>query len=425
MRIALITTSFFPQVGGAEFVVHHLASQWAAAGHEVCIFQSSHKESWSDADAGYSVRNYPIPPSYLKLSPHWPPFSWYITRGIRRGFDIFKPELVSAHFGYPVGVWLSQMDPVPKFLVTCHGRELTKFYWGDRAIYKIDKVLARALNASAGAIAISSHAKRLMLELGVMPERILTIPNGVDLPRFRQTANFDLRGRFGIAPEATIILSVGREHPQKAYDSGIRAFASIAGKHPEAHYVILGKGTKRWQQMVDDLQLHGRVILSDGLQGEDLVGAYQQADVFFSPSIWELMPLVVLEAMAAGLPLLVTDVSGSQDLVQSGANGFLVEPGNVEEMALFLARLVADRALRREFGAVNSKLADNYSWQRIAQRYLEAAEFGAEQPWPVPTSAPDCEDDTEEKVSGRGPLMMQDPAPEQPGGTLPAVRRDA
>ena len=370
MRIALVTASFFPRIGGAETVVHNLASEWVKQGHEVCVFNPLTNKPTLDS-AGYSVCKFFRPYSYFKLAPHRFPFSRYVARNLKQHLDEFNPDFISAHFGYPIGVWLSQLQPTPKFLVTCHGREITKFTWGYRNIYKIDRVLADALNKSTGAVAISRHARKLMEEMGVRSEKILDIPNGVDIERFRNKAEGDFRGRFGLPQKATVVLSVGREHPQKAYDVGIKAFAEVAGRNPETYYVILGRGSGKWQPVVMDMGLQGRIILSEGLSGDDLVGAYQQADIFFSPSAWELMPLVVLEAMASGLPLVVTNVSGSQDLVQSGENGMVVEPGDPDEMTRAILQLAEDKRMRQRMGAVNLGRSDDYSWDRISRMYLE------------------------------------------------------
>ena len=370
MRIALVTTTFFPQVGGAETVVHNLASEWSKQGHDVCVFNQLTGES-TIANAGYSIRKFSRPFSYFKLAPHRFPFSQYVAGSLHRLLNEFRPDFISAHFGYPIGVWLSRVKPATKYLVTCHGREITKFPWGYRNIYKIDKVLTDALNKSAGAVAISSHARKLMEEMGVRPDKIIDIPNGVDVARFRKKVGGDFRGRFSIPREAVVVLSVGREHAQKAYDVGIKAFAEVAREIPGTYYAILGRGSGKWHSLVAELGLQGRVVLSEGLKGDDLVAAYQQADIFFSPSIWELMPLVVLESMVAGLPLVVTNVSGSQDIVQSGENGMVVEPGDVGEMAKGLRQLASDRELRQQMGALNLARSDNYSWDRISRMYLE------------------------------------------------------
>ena len=370
MRIALITISFFPKVGGAEFVVHNLAIAWSRQGHDVCVFNPL-SESDPGEELGYAVRKFRIPFSYFKLPPHLLPFRLYAGRSIKRLLDEFKPDFISAHMGYPLGVWLGKLEPRPEFLMTCHGRELTNFSWGYRQMYKIDKVLAQTLNESAGAIAISSQARQLMEEMGVKSERILDIPNGVDLQRFRKKVNFDFRGQMGIPEGAPVVLSVGREHPQKAYDDGIKAFARIARKRPDVFYVLLGRGTSKWKPLVEELRLQGQVMLHEGLSGDELVGAYQQADLFFSPSVWELMPLVVLEALACGLPMVVTNVSGSRDLIEPDQNGLLVAPRQLDAMAVALDVLIRDKSLRTKMRDANMKKSEDFSWDRISKRYID------------------------------------------------------
>ena len=372
MKIALVTSSFLPRIGGAELVVHNLAQHWSLQGHEVCVFNALTDKAYM-SEVKYSVSRYRLLRGSTRFGYHRFPFQQIAVRNLQRAITKFQPDFISAHFGYPVGVWLSQMNPIPRFLITCHGRELTKFSWGYRNIYKIDNFLTDALNKSSGAVAISSHARELMEEMGVIPENILDIPNGVDIRRFQKQVDFDFRSQFGISEDAKIILSVGREHPQKAFDRGIKAFSKISDKIPNTYYVILGRNTKIWQSLVNDLRLHNRVILCEGLQGDSLVGAYQQSDIFFSSSVWEMMPLVVLEALAAGLPLVVTDVSGSQDIVQTGENGIIVEPGRLDQMADALYQIISDESLRKNMAMENPNRAKYYSWDNICKLYLEHA----------------------------------------------------
>lgn len=369
MRIALVTTSFFPRVGGAELVVHNLADEWARKGHDVRVLAANSEGSYEHL--AYSVERYQTPRSYLRIAPHRWPFCRYVSEDIKRRLDRFRPDFISGHFGYPLGVWLSRIKPLPRFLVTCHGRELTKFPWGYRQRYKIDKTLAESLNRSAGVIAISSYARKLMEEIGVEKEKIRDIPNGVDVQRFQSEVNYDMRSAFGIDADSMVVLSVGRNHPQKAYEDGIRAFAGLAAKIPNIYYLILGRGTTRLADIAEEIGIKDRVILCEGLSGEELVGAYQQADIFFSPSVWEMMPLVALEAIASGLPCVLTNVSGSQDLISNGMNGFLVEPTRITEMTDHLLSIALDESLRERMSSFNLEKSHDYSWERISERYLE------------------------------------------------------
>lgn len=372
MRIALVCQTFFPQVGGAEFVMHHLACQWHRQGHDVVVLNGVSEET-TRAEGRYTVRRFKLLRGATRFGYHRFPFLWHGVHAVGRLVRDVRPDFISAHFGFPTGLWLARMRPTPRYLVTCHGEELTKFGWGYRVRYGADALVAEALTKSAGAIALSRHARMLMEELGVPPTNILDIPNGVEVDKFARPVDFDLRGRFGLPAEARVILSVGREHPQKAYETGVRAFAQVAAGEPDVYYVILGKNTDRWRPLAEELGVGKRVVFCPGLYGDELIGAYQQADVFFSPSIWEMLALVVLEALAAGRPQVVTNVSGSPDVIQHGENGFVVEPGRAEEMAEALRTLVRDFALRERMSRANRERAKQYSWERISRMYLEHA----------------------------------------------------
>ena len=374
MRIALIASSFFPSTGGAEAVVHSLAQEWGKQGHEVRIFNWVSSEA-THPEAVYSVRRFRLLRGAPRVGYHRFPWGWYTRSDLRKQLKQFGPDCMSVHMAYPTGYYLDGLLPDCPHVVTCHGGDLTKFNWGFRQKYDIDSILRGALENCRGAIAISSFARGLMEELGVSQERIVDIPNGVDLERFRRTSQFDLKDYFGLDQHKRVILSVGREHPQKAYAAGLRAFAAVADDYPEAHYLLVGKGTAGNQGLCDELKISDRVTFCEGLYGEDLVGVFQQADLFFSPSIWEMMPLVVLEAMAAGLPAVVTNISGSQDLIRSGENGLVVEPGDIDGMSGALGQILGDDDLRKKFSLSILESSEEYSWDRISRLYLGAC-FG-------------------------------------------------
>lgn len=371
MRIALITTSFLPRIGGAEFVVHHLAQQWCRQGHDVCVINNTTAEV-TQPDALYSVQYYSTLRGWTRFGAHRWLYMWHGGRQLGQAIDAYRPDAISAHFGYPTAMWLARILPVPRFLITCHGPALNVTPRGPRQRFGIGDLVADSLNASVGSVAISSHARQVMESIGVRPDKIVDIPNGVDLERFKKpSGTFNLRNRFGLPDESLVILSVGRELWAKAYDKGIAAFAHVARQSKHVHYVVLGRGTSKWCPLAAELGIKGRVTFCEGLYGDELVGAYRQADIFFLPSIKELCPLVVPEAMAAGLPEVVTDVSGSQDMVHDGVNGFVVEPGSVEAMAAALERLILDEALRRRMGQAGLAESTRYGWDRISREYLE------------------------------------------------------
>lgn len=368
MKILLVTSSFLPKKGGAENVVHKLANIFCELGNEVTVLNTVSNEKVSDAK--YKVEKYKALRGSTKFGHHLFPFLQINRRNLRKKIESNSPDIIMAHFGWPVGMWIGTMGIDIPFSVTCHGPALNVTPRGPRARYnyKIDPLLARSMNNSVAAVAISSHAKDVMLDIGVKEEKIVRIPNGVDIKQFSEVSDFNLKEYFGLPKGSKVILSVGRESYAKAYDVAIKAFSKIKDK--DVYYVILGKGTSKWKDEAEKLGCGENVIICEGLFGKDLIGAYQQADIFTLPSIKELCPLVVPEAMAAGRPIVVTNVSGSQDMITDGENGIVVEPGNDDALAQAWRELLEDKNRMLRFSEANLKLAPQYDWGIIAEKHL-------------------------------------------------------
>lgn len=394
MKILLITSSFLPKIGGAEFVVHELAQNWFSQGHEVCV---AHCTSGDLAcpEANYKVKKLKLLPYFGRHGLHTWLFRCYVGKQIKKIIKDVRPDFISAHFGYPTAIWLSNIFPTPKYLVTCHGPEVYKYPHSVRSKFSLDSLLAKSLNLSSGVIAISKFVRHQLEILGVDASKIIDIPNGVDLDKFSQKNNkFNFRSKFRIPEDSIIILSVGRKSYCKGFDAGIKAFAKLLDKAQNVFYVILGKNTTEYYALAKDLGVEKKVAFCDGLYKHELVAAYQQADIFFCPSIEETFSLVLLEAMAAGLAAVVTNVEGfmwpfitniSQTdysmnyvsqykfAIENKKGGLLAKPGNISQMADALLRLALDKTLRKEMGAVNSFNAQSFSWDFVSRMYLEYA----------------------------------------------------
>lgn len=265
---------------------------------------------------------------------------------------------------------MSKIRPRPEYMITCHGRDLTDAEWGYRHRYNGDKALAAALNNSKKVVAISSFARRQIEALGVPADKIATISNGVDVARFSEEQGSTIRKLFNIPNEAQLLLSVGRNSKDKDYSTALTAFSETLKKHPQTYYLIVGEGAEKLVQLSRDLNCNERLRLSNGLFGKDLVAAYHEADVFVSSSVSELCPLVVLEALAAGLPQVVTNISGSQDIVENKKNGFIEEPKQPLKISQAIDLLLNNDRLRLEMAERNREKAKLFSWESISRQYL-------------------------------------------------------
>jgi glycosyltransferase involved in cell wall biosynthesis len=137
---------------------------------------------------------------------------------------------------------------------------------------------------------------------------------------------------------------------------------------------IVGDGPERAQleSMAASLGLHGRVEFTGWVARSQLSTHYQWADALVLPTFEEGMANVVLEALAAGLPVITTDIYANRGLIDSGITGFLVPPADVGAIAAAFDRLAEDPALVRKLGGNSRARAFDWSWEGVSERYLHA-----------------------------------------------------
>ncbi len=232
-------------------------------------------------------------------------------------------------------------------------------------IYRIaERVLASFCEAI---ICVSSAENRHAREMGIAPDKLTTICNGIDpLPVVDRES---IRQELGLKADQVCIGSVGRLAPQKAYDELIRAFEPVAASENKAQLVIIGTGPEKnaLQQLVSDLSLGDRVSLPGSADGPRVMAAF---DVFAMTSVYEAFPYVLLEAAQRSLPIVATEVGGTEELVQEGVNGFVIPQGNSDCFAEKLRVLIEDSELRSRMGEMSLKLVKAFSVETMVGRTL-------------------------------------------------------
>ncbi len=205
----------------------------------------------------------------------------------------------------------------------------------------------------------------MMARFRVPAERITVIHNGVDADYFSPAAAPDPALR-------QVILCIARLVPEKDHETLIAAFARLAARHPDAELWLVGDGPKRraLQRLVEGRLPPGRVTFVPGQI--DPLPLFRQSRVLALSSVQEGLPNVVLEAMAAGLPVVATAVGGLSEVVQPGVTGWLVPPREPAALAEALSRLLADEAERRAFGrAGRARVVERFSMAAMVQRHEE------------------------------------------------------
>lgn len=369
-----MVTDYFPPhaSGGVEHAIYEISRRLVEIGQAVTVLTlQPHRRTSRETLDGIAVIRVPG----LELSRFfgvqvavsaevWPAL---LRELVAKRFDIVHVHTLFFH-GSLAGALLTKLRQAP-LVTTAHlgsPEDLPGIVGRVTSIY--ERTVGRLIiNRSARVIAVSNAVAAHLRPLARHPERIGVIPNGVDLERF--------------APAATppsgppVVLFVGRLIFNKGPQFLVEAMPAIVAKHPDARFRFAGDGPMQdeLEKRVRELGLEGQVEFLG--QREDIPELLRQATIMARPSLSEGMPLVALEAMACGLPVVAADVGGTAEVVQDGVTGYVIEPENVEQLVERVNRLLGDAALRHEMGRAAREFVEHgYDWSSIAQRTLTVYE---------------------------------------------------
>jgi glycosyltransferase involved in cell wall biosynthesis len=399
LRIAFFTPSFLPKCSGAEIFHHNLATRLVERGHHVSIVLPGRYVRELAPVAGslaYALVSYPSNTwSYFKRSPRFALMLNRLALGYlqrRHRFDLWHGIVI-----YPTGVCLvdwqkhasKRTRPTP-YLVRSVGDDILSSPGkkvGLRLNPGIEKLIRDMTPEVRMMIALSETMRREYIKIGVAEERLAVVPNAVDLARFRAPTNREeTRQEHGLAPDRFVFLAVGRNHPQKDYATLLDATLQLHRTSSMAfHLAIAGRDAGGLQQEVRRRGLDDIVrLLEIGISKSSLpalsalemppasmVNLYRAADAFVMSSLLEGFSSALLEAMAAGLPVIVTDSPGCADFVREENSGWIVPPGNPDALAQKMGMLLQSVEARNELTTRSRRRASQFDWPVVLDRYLE------------------------------------------------------
>ncbi|GAB3625391.1 N-acetyl-alpha-D-glucosaminyl L-malate synthase [Pandoraea terrae] len=360
MRIALVVTGL--QLGGAETQVADLTRGFLSRGHDVTLISLTGDCAIRLPDDArfrlIELRAAKSPVSLMRAL-------WRLAGHLRR----IRPDVVHSHMVHAnLMTRLARLlTPLPALICSAHSRNEGGRHW--MLAYRLtDRLADVTTNVSDDAVAafVAAHA--------APARRIVAMPNGIDTGRFRPDdgARQRLRATLGVTDVTPVALATGRLVPAKDYPTLLRAFARVRGARPAARLFIAGAGTLHdtLDAQIDTLGLRAAVTLLG--RRDDIPGLLCAADVFVMSSAWEGLPLVIGEAMAAGLPIASTDCGGVRELVGETASAGLVPIGDDAALAGAIeAGLALDRQARAQIASANRARIDaHYSLEAIVARWL-------------------------------------------------------
>ncbi|MEW6128480.1 MAG: glycosyltransferase family 4 protein [Acidobacteriota bacterium] len=213
-------------------------------------------------------------------------------------------------------------------------------------------------------------------------KKVVYLPNGVDPEKFAQGNGRAFRSKYNIPQNANVLLTVGRIDPQKNQLFPVQLLPELIKGDAHAHLVLIGHITnddyyKKLLSVVNEMELENRVTLISGLDSEssDLKDAYKAADIFLLPSIHEPFGIVILEAWAAGLPVIAHRVGGIPAFVEDGKDGLLFDTANEQTFIKAYMTLIKDSEKRKSLAdAGNQKARSEYSWDSITGKLINIYE---------------------------------------------------
>lgn len=368
MKIGIVSPYDWSYPGGVRDHVRHLADQFIAMGQEVVILApASGAKGKLVEEHVYKLGNTtPIPMNgsiaRITLNP-------YLGRQVRTILQRERFDVIHLHEPLLPGLSLtvlrfSRALNVGTFHAFAHPGVTSTPYLAYASAYPFLRSSFRRLS---GHIAVSRAAKSFISHYFRADYRI--IPNGIDLERFV----LDVAPLPNLMDGKQNILFVGRFEKRKGAKFLLRAIPSIRERHPHTRFIFVGDGALRpgFQRFVER---HGwqDVLFTGYVSDENLPRYFASADIFCSPAIGgESMGIVLLEAMAAGKPVVASNIEGYATVINHGSDGLLVPPRDSAALAASISRLLESDALRQRFISAGLQKARDYAWPRVASRILD------------------------------------------------------
>jgi len=353
MKIAIIVNFFPPKwIAGTEIATYHLAEHLAGRGNEVHIITSLDDDlSEESSEKGFLIHRLPV----VRIRTLGMIFFW---AAIYRTIKKIDPDLVHAQsliFAIPACI-SKKMLKIP-YVVWGQGSDVYLHNWFMKLVSKTIIINADSV------IALTKDMKRVLQE--IYSRDIEVVPNGIDIEECQNRPH----EHESVSPEKKIIF-VGRLNPVKGVPSLLRAMKIVCEVLPDAKLIIVGDGEERedLESLADSLGIRDRVDFVGRVPHERIPDYLCKADIFVLPSVSEGFGIVILEAMACGLPIVATRVGGVPDIIEEGVNGFLVESGDFPEMANKILFLLDNPAVTGQISKNNRIKVQGYAWKNVVDR---------------------------------------------------------
>ncbi|EIC20023.1 glycosyltransferase [Thiorhodovibrio frisius] len=376
MRIVFATESYYPNIDGGAVAEHNLAIELAKNGHDVSILApAANFSSYTEKDKNTTI--------YRRHAYTWPFYKDYKVSpfpaiGIGRIIKEFKPDVVHLHNPWAIGTTallyakykgipiVGSNHLQPENLVMHIAKTRFLFRVLERGGWRF---LVGFYNLCDHVVSPTQTAVNMLLDNGLNVSAT-PISNGIDFEIFNPKNDpGKLQKRYQL-PAKPKVLYTGRISGEKRLDVWVKAAKKVL-EEIECHFIICGGGREKESlcNMVKELGISDNVTLTGFIPEEDFPGIYALADLFAISSEAELQSIVTMEALATGLPVVATNKDALPELVHDGKNGFLFTPGDADDMARKIIKILASKELRKTMGKESLKIIQKHSLSSVVCQF--------------------------------------------------------
>lgn len=379
MHIAHFTNTYHPVTSGVVRSVSRFRQGLTSLGHNVFVFAQTDRE-YEDKEP--FVFRYPA----LQLPLQEYPLTIPVSNFVDTLLPSLKLDVIHAHHPALLGQVAARKAASLKIpLVFTHHtryREYSHYAFGlPQGLVKqvIDRWIGDYMTQCQHVVVPSESIKQLLIETYGVTEGITAVPTGIDVANYQQAEAGDVRQRHGWAEDDKILISLGRLAKEKNWQTLITAVAPVIQKHPNVRLVILGEGEERegLEKLAKNLGVAQRVNLIGTVPFDAVPNYLKAADLFGFASVTETQGLVTLEAMAAGLPIVAVDATGTSDAVTDGEQGLLTT-NDSQALSSALLRLLEDEALCHKLAEAAAHKANEFDSEKQAKRLVQVYEQAIE-----------------------------------------------
>jgi glycosyltransferase involved in cell wall biosynthesis len=389
VKVCFLSPEYLPLSGGTGAYVYYLSNELMKRGNSACIVTGYDESRDVKINEQHHVFFLKTPKAPVVKSFLFAASAFRKLNQMRGRFpvDIAHVNLpLVPSFAVPSGfgktlistvhsTWKGEAEAIkgePYSRLNSNEKFMVSFNWFLR-IFE-EKMLER----SNKIIAVSDFTRRELLQYyKVKEDKIRVIHNGVNVDKFQPAGDKrKVKEELGFSPDDIAILSVGRLYARKGLFTLIESMPAVVRRFPRARFIISGKGQsdemKKLVSHATRLGVKDNIIFTGYFPDSKLPKLYQAADVFAFSTFYENLPFAVLEALSSGLPVVTTNVGGIPEMIESGRNGFLVQPFNARELSDRVLYYLEHPAVASEMALLARKtILERFDWRLIVKKVLK------------------------------------------------------